>query len=76
MATAAPIAKVDSHSAVEAGDAKEQGKKAAGRRASSTTSNAFSMVDLGKFSHQSCYQVNPFAVIWPCELFKCGADFK
>jgi hypothetical protein len=45
--TAAPISKVDSHSAVEAGDG-PQGKKAAHRRASSTVSNAFSMVDLGK----------------------------
>jgi len=46
--TAAPLSKVDSHSAVEAGDAKDQGKKATHRRASSTVSNAFSMVDLEK----------------------------
>jgi len=45
--TAAPIAKVDSHSAVEHGDA-PQGKKVAHRRASSVVSNAFSMIDLEK----------------------------
>lgn len=56
--TAAPISKVDSHSAVEAGDAKDQGKKATHRRASSTVSNAFSMVDLGMLPHHHSYRVN------------------
>jgi len=42
--TAGPISKVDSHST----DASAQGKKTAHKRASSTVSNAFSMVDLEK----------------------------